>query len=154
SAPMLFNVTLVGRAPDNVNGGEGTSRGQIYRVGSAGKMSNMIVTNFSDFAMLVDSASSINAWNQGDLVVKSSIFFNNPTAGWANTAPQSLADGGVPPDMFDEAAKLSEASLANRDTDPQLTDATNVTAPNFKPKAGSPALTGGATPAGDTFFDP
>ena len=36
---------------------------------------------------------------------------------------------------------------------PMLTDATNTSAPNFVPKAGSPALTGGATPPADAFFD-
>lgn len=35
-----------------------------------------------------------------------------------------------------------------------LGDATSLTAPNFKPASGSPALTGGATPpATDTFFE-
>jgi hypothetical protein len=153
SSPKLYNVTLVGRAPDSSDPGEGRSRGMILRVGTAGLLNNVIVTNFNDWAMFVDGSNSQARWTDGSLAVKNSIFFKNPMAGWQNVRPSNLADGGVVADTFDEEMSLLAPSLNNRQVDPLLPSATNVTAPVFKPLTDSPALMGGATPPGDGFFD-
>jgi hypothetical protein len=148
SAPKLYNVTLVGRNPDTTPS-EGPSRGLMLRQGTAGIMANFIVTNFTSNAMTVDQASTATQWTVGALKVQNSIFFHNPSVGW------SAAPGSMPDNMFDEAMALSDVSLANRDIDPQLTDAMNEARPNFKPLTDSPALKGGAaTPPNDGFFDP
>jgi hypothetical protein len=152
SNPTLYNVSLIGRKPDNVNGGEGTSRGFILRTGTAGKLSNFIVTNFTDFSMFVDGPSCAEQWTKGDLSVKNSIFFGNGTADFTSV-PSSPLNGVVPAPDLDEGMALQAAALSNRSVDPMLEDALNVTAPNFKPKTGSPALMGGATPPSDGFFD-
>lgn len=68
----------------------------------------------------------------------------------------TLADGGSFLNL-DEAVGLQYPGYANREVDPQLTQVAlpaAETAPNFMPMAGSPALTGGATPPNDGFFDP
>jgi hypothetical protein len=153
SSPKLYNVTLVGRAPDSSDPGEGRSRGMALRVGTAGLLNNVIVTNFNDWAMFVDGSNSQARWTDGSLGVKNSIFFKNPMAAWQNVRPSNLADGGVVADNFDEEMALSAPSLNNRQVDPLLPSATNVTAPVFKPLTDSPALMGGATPPGDGFFD-
>lgn len=153
SNPTLFNVTLVGRAPDSSDPGEGRSRGMSFRVGSAGSLNNVVVTNFNDWAMFVDGSNSQARWTDGSLGVKNSIFFKNPMAAWQNVRPSNLADGGVPADNFDEEMALLAPSLNNRQVDPLLSSASVVTAPVFKPLTDSPALTGGATPPDDGFFD-
>ena len=153
SNPTLFNVTLVGRAPDSSDPGEGRSRGMSFRVGSAGSLNNVVVTNFNDWAMFVDGSNSQARWTDGSLGVKNSIFFKNPMAAWQNVRPSNLADGGVPADNFDEEMALLAPSLNNRQVDQLLSSASVVTAPVFKPLTDSPALTGGATPPGDGFFD-
>ena len=152
SSPILSNVTLVGRAPDTTNAGEGTSRGMTFRVGSAGQLHNMVVTNFKDWAMFVDGSSSKTQWDSAALVVKNSLFFHNATDAWQNVTPAALADGGVAADLVNEADALAAPSLNNRQLDPALTDATSIASPNFKPTATSVALTGGVVPA-DAFFD-
>ncbi|MBE2254442.1 MAG: hypothetical protein IAE78_33245 [Myxococcus sp.] len=153
SSPSLYNVTLVGRAPDSSDPGEGRSRGVVLRVGTAGLLNNLVVTNFNDWAMFVDGANSQARWRDGSLAVKNSLFFKNPAAAWQNVAPANLADGGAAVDDFDEAQALLAPSLGNRQADPLLPSATVVTAPVFKPLADSPALVGGATPPNDGFFD-
>ncbi len=144
SAPTLYNVTLVGRNPDTAPS-EGPSRGIIFREGTAGTLANAIVTNFTSAGIIVDKASTASQWNSGALQVKNSIFWSNPNVGWQNFTL-------MPDNMFDEAAALSAVPLANRQVDPQLTAPTAAT-PNWKPQAGSPALTGAATPPNDGFFD-
>lgn len=152
SAPTLYNVTLVGRNPDTA-ASEGPSRGVLLRVGTAGKLHNFIVTNFTDKGFMVDGAASATQWTQGALSISNSIFFENP-ASLIDYVSSPRADGGITDNLLNEVTELAAPSLANRfDVDPQLTAATNVTAPNFKPASGSPALTGGATPPNDGFFD-
>jgi hypothetical protein len=146
SSPTLFNVTLIGRSPDTTPS-EGPSRGLMLRQGTAGTLANLIVMNFTSNAMTVDQASTASQWTMGALKVTNSLFFNNPSAGW------TAAAGSMPDNGFDEAMALSAMSLANRQVDPQLTAAMNETAPSFKPLMDSPALTGGATPPADGFFD-
>ncbi len=152
SNPTLYNVTLVGRNPDKTNGGEGTSRGMVLRVGTAGKMSNMIVTNFTDWSMFVDGPACANLWTAGELAVKNSVFFNNGTNVFSQVESSKI-NGAVPTPDLNEGEALQVAALANRNVDPMLEDPTNVTKPNWKPKASAPVLTGGATPPNDGFFD-
>ena len=144
SAPQLYNVTLVGRNPDTTPS-EGASRGMIFREGTAATVANAIVMSFTSAGMIVDKTSTAAQWTSGALKVQNSIFWSNPSVGWQNFML-------MPDNMFDEAMALSDMTLANRQTDPQLTAPTAAT-PNWKPQAGSPALTGGATPPSDGFFD-
>ncbi|MFZ5446464.1 MAG: hypothetical protein ACOZQL_41130 [Myxococcota bacterium] len=153
SAPTLYNVTLVGRNPDTATS-EGPSRGMILRAGTAGKLSNVIVTNFTDKGFIVDGNPSKAQWTAGALSVANSIFFHNPDAGVTDYVAPPRADGGIADNMFDEPTELAAPSLSNRfDVDPQLGAPTSLTAPSFKPAAGSPALSGAATPPADGFFD-
>jgi hypothetical protein len=152
SNPTVYNVTLVGRKPDTANGGEGTSRGIVFKVGTAGKLSNLIVMDFTDWSMFVDGPVSAQLWNSGDLKVQNSVFFNNGTNVFSQVE-SSKVSGAVPMPDLNEGEALQVAALSNRNVDPMLEDPTNVKKPNWKPKAGSPVLTGGATPPDDPFFD-
>lgn len=152
SAPTLFNVTLVGRNPDTA-ASEGPSRGVILRAGTAGALSNVLVMNFTDKALIVDGNPSKAQWTSGALSVKHSVFFQNPM-GVTDYVSPPRADGGVTDNGFDEPTELAAPSLSNRfDLDPKLAAATSVTAPSFKPLADSPVLMGGAAAPSDGFFD-
>ncbi len=151
SNPQVFNVTMVGRKPEAKNG-EGPSQGMLYRVGTAGTISNVIVTNFTEWTLFVDGPDSANLWTSGELSVKNSIFFNNGAAVYSDV-PSSKVGTSIPTPDLNEGEALKAAALSNREADPMLTDISNATKPNFKPKAGSPVLSGGATPPNDGFFD-
>jgi hypothetical protein len=147
SAPVIYNGTIIGRAPDASNPGEGTSRGMVFRVGTAGQLFNLIVMNFNDFAMSVDGSASKAQWEAGALAVKNSIFSKNPVAPW-NNVTASTNDNG-----FDESLALQSGSMSNRDADPMVMGPTSATAPKFQVNVGSPALSGAAAPPNDGFFD-
>lgn len=73
------------------------------------------------------------------------------TPGDVDAAPGPDAPPGA--SCFDEEAFFKAAAYDNEfGTDPQLT-APNEPVPSFQPLAGSPVLTGGATPPDDGFFD-
>ncbi|PZR12377.1 MAG: hypothetical protein DI536_15810 [Archangium gephyra] len=149
SAPTLYNVTLVGRKPDTA-ASEGPSRGLILRAGTAGKLHNVIVTNFTSAGLLVDGIPSATQWTAGNLSVANSVFFENPAA-LTDYVSNPRPDGGITDNMLNEVTELAAPSLANRfDVNPQLTAIGTF---DFKPAAGSPVLTGGATPPNDGFFD-
>lgn len=151
SNPTLSNVTLIGRKPSTAPS-EGPSVGMIFREGTAATLMNAIVMNNTYEALRVDHSATVTQWNQGNLKVLSSIFFENPTLGATNWV-KSLGDGGTE-DLIDEAAKLAEASLGNRlGTNPGLTAPTSETAPNYTPTSGAAALSGGTTPPSGGFFD-
>jgi hypothetical protein len=152
SAPVLYNVTLWGRKPDTA-ASEGPSRTMILRAGTAGKLYNVIGTNFTDRGPIVDGNPSKAQWTSGALLVSNSIFFNNPDMGIQNYVAPPRADGGIADNGFDEVMEFTAPSLNNRLVDPKLTNGASLTAPNFMPMTGSPALTGGATPPSDGFFD-
>ncbi|MGV3625701.1 MAG: hypothetical protein ACO1OB_33125 [Archangium sp.] len=149
SAPTLYNVTLVGRNPDTA-ASEGPSRGVLLRVGTAGKLHNFVVTNFTDKGVMIDGAASATQWAQGALTISNSVFFQNPGS-LTDYISSPRADGGITDNLLNEVTELAAPSLANRfDVDPQLTAITTF---DFKPASSSVVLTGGATPPNDGFFD-
>ncbi len=153
SSPTIYNVTLVGRNPDTA-ASEGPSRGLILRAGTAGKLHNLIVMNFTDKGVLVDGNPSKTQWASGALSIHNSLFFTNPTHGVTDYVSAPRVDGGVTDNMFDEVVELGALSLSNRfDIDPKLAAPTSLLTPSFKPLAESPALMGGSAPPDDGFFD-
>ncbi len=153
SAPTLYNVTLVGRNPDTA-ASEGPSRGMILRAGTAGKLFNVLVMNFTDKGFIVDGNPSKAQWSAGNLLVSHSLWFQNPTSGVTDYVAPLRADGGVADNLFNEPTELAAPSLANRfDLDPKLAAPTSVTSPSFKPLSDSPVLMGGEAAPADGFFD-
>ena len=112
----------------------------IFKEGTEGQFNNLIVTNFTETGMYVTSTASAAAWPT-DLFVKNSIFFSNSTNdGVVDFVSPPAADGGVTDIGFDELAKIQAETTDRLGVDPQLTAATNVTAPNFKPASASPVF--------------
>lgn len=154
SMPTISNVTMVSNRSTTKN-----QPGMVIRRGAAARLSNHIVAFFSGLAADVRDTQMLAAGGRAQVIadtyIRSSIFFNN--APNMDNFPAEAQTGTPPADndgnLFDEAGVFGvNATSMNRVTDPMLTDARNLTAPNFKPMAGSPALTGAAVPS-DSFFD-
>jgi hypothetical protein len=146
SHPIIWNATLVGS-----NAAEGTAGmnqlGALLRRGTAGEITNMIMTHFADYDIDIRDDASVAQITSGDLTVTNSLFFDNGAV-----EPLNM---GLPNDSgFDEVAWLTGEPTNIFGTDPMLTDELNLAAPSFMPMAGSPVLAAGAgaTPPGG-FFD-
>jgi hypothetical protein len=147
--PTVYNVTMIGKK-DYVAAG---SWGALFRRGTGGMYFNHIITRWARGAVEVRDQQTMDQITAGNLFVKNSIFFDNMGADGNWPAP-NVGSAAAPILDFDEKTIFTAAAWSNRDAvDPMLTDPTNLTAPNFKPASGSPALTGGASPPDDGFFD-
>lgn len=141
SAPEIWNATFIGG-----DGAAADPQGGLHlRRGTAGKINNAIVMGFTKFAVDVDGASSVGQFGAGALAIKNTFFLKgtNASALW----PASFDGAGAGNDGgFDEAAQIGGDATNRANVDPQLADPKSVTAPSFKPNAGSPVLTGCGTP--------
>lgn len=131
--PTIYNVTLVGGG----NGAANSDVGMLLRLGTAGDIYNAIVMGFQDAGIDIDNTETV-----GRVTLQSSIIGLN------------AMDVSGDADGIDDVALVATAGWSNRvGVDPLLTAPFNTTAPDFRPAAGSPALTGFATPPSDGFFD-
>lgn len=141
SNPTIYNATLIG--VPNLD-----SKGLDFQSGAKGQFFNLLVADFGEYGVLVDSeATKANAVD-GSLDVRNSIFSNA-----ANFLPGSFPDGWSvlkwlttdPPERNNTAlpeGKHGIRSLEVTSIDLSLTD-------------GAPGLTNlAATPPDDGFFDP
>ena len=144
SAPTIFNVTLVGdpEGPESDNG-------MLIREGAAGMYANFIVVGFNKVGLDVNNESSHKQAEDGKLVVKNSIFFENGKGNFGDEKDKD-ADGNPIDDGFDEAAWAT--GLGNKENDPNLADPFNKDNPNFASGAGT-ASVNPASPPSDGFFD-
>lgn len=148
SAPQLWNVTLIG-GDGLANAPQG---GMHLRRGTAGKINNAIIAYFTKFAVDVDGTSATNQFNAGALEVKNTYFVKGTNASAAWPANFDVGSSGNQNDCpttdtcLDEASAIGGDSTNHVDTDVMLTNAKSTTAPSWKPQAGSPVLTGCATP--------
>jgi hypothetical protein len=158
NAPEIWNATMIGSDADPGEAGK-TQAAMHIRRGSAGSINNTIVAHFADFAVNVSDFSSAELADMGDLQIASSYFFDNANDsgdGWPTDFDVfNVAAMGDPEDLQEDDCEtpntncLDEAavfSTGNTFDDPELEDPTNLSVPNFAPAAGSPVLSGGATP--------
>jgi hypothetical protein len=147
--PTIYNATLVGKADYSVGSG---SFAMVLRRGTGGHYFNHLVINFPKAIEMRDSATEAQV-TAGDLYFKSSIFFNNNAlSGGNNFTP--VANPPAAGDI-DERTYIMNAANNNREVDPTMPAAAfNVSNPTFMIPGTSPAMTGGATPPSDGFFDP
>lgn len=128
SAPVLYNLTLLG------GGNPGTAqRGMTLRRGTAGQLSNLIVTDFPLAAVDVRDATTAEQAAFGTLAIRGAVFY----AGEASQAQLFPLERGAQDDDdgFDERAWLSGPAASNRfGGEPPLTAAApdNQT-PSFTP---------------------
>jgi hypothetical protein len=149
TGPTISNVTMIGK-PDYAL----DSWGARLRRGTSGKYWNHIIWGFKGGVALVENGLTKTQADMGNLFFKHSIFFaTGPVEGvWSSPKADPDPDSMMM-DKFDEKANFNKPENMLRLVDPMLEDPNSLAAPNFKPKAGSPALTGGMAPPGDAFFE-
>lgn len=148
SNPTIWNLSLIGSDAEPGLAGK-TQSAALFRRGTAGNIGNAVVAHFADFAINIADSATVKQCEAGAMTVHDSLFFDNGNSDWPADDTKKDDDGG-----FDDKGFFYKSDWKNTfGTDPMLTDATSTAAPNFLPKAGSPALTGGATPPSDAFFD-
>ncbi|MBX3221956.1 MAG: hypothetical protein KF795_15675 [Labilithrix sp.] len=135
--PVIYNATLCGQAgAANVLG-----YGMLVRNGTRLDANDLVVTGW--FSGL-DTTGNLGT----PLLLRSSVFFGN------TLNPVVDEDGGAGPAADDDNG-FSELDLfadgGNRDTDPNLVDCHDPTAP--KPWPGVALTAGARTPPNDGFFD-
>lgn len=145
TSPTWFNVTLVGpKQTDTSTINSLYKRGMHLRRNSQNKISNAIVMGYPT-GILLDGSKTISAAVNGTMYVNNSI-----VSGTTKFVDTTGSNGTFAPgSWFTTAGGRTYANNA----DVKLTDPFNLTSPNFLPQTGSPALTGGATPPNDGFFD-
>jgi hypothetical protein len=144
SAPEIWNATLIGGDGPPADKKQG---GFHLRRGTAGKINNAIVAFWNQFGADIDGAQSVGQFGTA-LTIKNTYFVKSTQVGLAVwPVGFDVSGGGVENDGgFDELAQIGGDATNKIDVDPLLTDAKNITAPNFKPAVASPVLTGCGTP--------
>ena len=137
SDAQIYNVTLVGDPK-----GKESDIGMLVREGAAGTYKNIIAMGFRKTGLRIDGDVSQRMAAEGKTIIQTCIFFGNTSEG---AEKQFHSD-------FEKNMAL-DAANSNRVVDPELGAPYDLTAPNFTPAAGSPALVGAATPPSDGFFD-
>ena len=136
SNPTIYNITLIGDR--DTNEGPESTHGMTLREGTAGTIRNAIVYGFKGNGIQVSTNASLAQAATGALSVKNTIVFNN-----GNNLHSSTVDG-----------IQAHAGGTLFLVDPRLTAPFSHTAPNFRPRPGSPALTRAfAVPPNDGFFE-
>jgi len=155
--PTVYNVTLVGKFNDAGARGHFAA---VFRRGTAGHYFNHIFADFATGIEIRDDKATKAQLENGNLFLKSSIFFKSKDAAGAAVPEDKWWPKAEAANDIDERALLMNqdpvTGWKNRYEDPALTDPFNLMAPNFKPKEGSPALKDFAVPEntdGSTFFD-
>ncbi len=151
SNPTIYNVTLVG----DPNGPE-SDTGLLLREGTAATLRNFIVIGFNKGGLDIDTGSSIQLANSGELSVQNTIFYNNKVDGAAE-GEKVPGNFEVDSDDIEEAAWARMPSFNNAEIDPMLMAPYSTSTPDFTPATTSPAVDGTvpvASPPDDGFFTP
>ncbi len=131
TAPLLANVTLIGKG---VNGAGGTPAestfGMRLRRGTGGHIANALVMGFGSSGLRIDDAETYNRIGEGLFSVTHSIVALNAS---------DFQDGDA------EAAFGTDGWSNRAGVDPMLGSPFDRASPDFRPRAGSPALEGFAT---------
>jgi len=140
SKPTIYNLTMIG--DPGLDAGPESTNGMRLRVGTAGLIRNFIVQGFKQDGIDVRDAAAIGLIASGDLSTTHGILWQNGTGGrnWGTSA-QTVA-----------LRTKDGATVAQ--VDPMLVAPFSRTAPDWRPAAGSPALTmTPAVPPNDGFFE-
>ena len=150
SHPKISNMTIVGPS----DAGALSDIGLQLRRGTAANILNSIVVGMNEYALDIDDPATFNnAYTDapgsytvlsGELTLENTILFDNQLGNFRD-------DAGDP--QTDTVFNTQQAN-ANLLVDPQLTRAQDVADPDFRPQAGSPALTGTWIDPADAFFLP
>jgi hypothetical protein len=150
SHPVLANLTLIG-SPDSSKSDDGL----LLREGTAANIANSVVMGWNEACVDVDHAETFsNAVTagvaSGELTISSTIL-----SCATNFLMDDEEDAQMNPvaDPWSVADFVMTLNTGNRTVDPGLTAAFDTAAPDFRPAAGSPAMTG-AQAMTDAWFTP
>jgi hypothetical protein len=176
SSPRLYNVTYVGS-----NGATKTKTDKelvaIFRTGTEAEFGNSLFLKAATFPIDVANKTTVENAKAGKVTISHSIFFDNAkqsawndTGMMCDTAPGTAGRSGDCSERactmgtestcsdasldLDEGAHFLATANNNLSSDPQLSDPTNLTAPNFKPATTSPALVATNAKTPPSGFDP
>lgn len=148
TSPTWWNVSLIGPlATTSTPINSLYKRGMHLRRSSRNKISNALIMGWPT-GIRLDGVNTIQGAMNGDMWIDNSI-----VSGWTSAALDTTAAGGANFDINTWFTSNGGRTYPTN-TDVMLTDAFNLSDPNPVPMAGSPALTGAATPPNDGFFDP
>ena len=142
SAPTIYNVTFCGD-PDRNEGPEST-RGVLFRRGTAGELHNFIIQGFKNVGLEVNGSSSLREAAQGSLRISHGVIYQTGAGGTSYGASSTLP-------LF--TSTFPNVRLGQN---PGIGDCHNHLAPDFLPTAVA-TLAGGqlapAVPPNDGFFE-
>ncbi|GMU87339.1 MAG: hypothetical protein AMXMBFR48_25800 [Ignavibacteriales bacterium] len=148
TSPTWFNVTMVGpKVTDTTTVNSLYRRGMHLRRNSQNKISNTLIIGWPT-GVLLDRSGTINGAINGTNYLKNSII--------AGATTKAIDTTGSPNLSWDPVAWFTTTNsgrIFTANSGAGITDPFNLNAPNFMPKAGSPALTGAIAPPADGFFD-
>jgi hypothetical protein len=148
TSPTWWNVTLIGPLEDS-----STPINSLYRRGmhlrrsSRNKISNAVIMGWPT-GIRLDGGNTIQAAMDGTMWINNSI-----VSGWTSAAMDTVSSGGRNFNINTWFTNSGGRTFATN-AEVMLTDPFNLDNPDLTPLAGSPVLTGGATPPNDGFFDP
>lgn len=136
SHPVISNMTIIG-AP---TAGQTSNMALLLRQGTAANIVNSVFVDMNTAGLDIDQSSTFNvAFTDatytaltGDLTVSNSWFFANAL---------DFRDDGADP-TTDSNFNALQADPNTTGADPQLEDVTSPSAPDYRPRAGSPLLVG------------
>ncbi|MBL7934724.1 MAG: T9SS type A sorting domain-containing protein, partial [Bacteroidia bacterium] len=145
TSPNWWNVTLIGpKATDATAIDAKYGHGLHLRRSSQNKIQNMLIVGWAKDGVYIDGTQTNTDAKNGLWWVKNSI-----VAGAAKAVDTTKAAGFDITKWFNDNSNRFYAS----NNDVKLNYAFGLSNTNALPVAGSPALTGGATPPSDGFFD-
>lgn len=147
TSPTWWNVSEIGPlATTSTPINSLYKRGMHLRRSSRNKISNALVMGWPT-GIRLDGQNTIQAAIDGTMWIDNSI-----VSGWTVVDLDTVASGGA---NFNINTWFTNngGRTYTANTDVMLTDPFNLSNPDPMPMAGSPALTGAATPPNDGFFD-
>lgn len=145
TSPTIYNATLIGDHPYTGV----ASYAAVFRRGTSGHYFNQMFYGFPKGPEFRDAETlaQLTATPTPTLEIKNSMFFGNDATPTNLPPPQATGD-------IDESLYINAANNDLLNVDPGLPAAAlNKTAPSFKLSASAAAMSGGATPPNDGFFD-
>jgi hypothetical protein len=164
---QAYNITMIGAGIRQAN--NELNDGMYLRANTGGLHYNHIIANFGGGGVVIDGNAArdnlyANPASDSGLVVANSLFFvkqrtsDADPAGNGNPIWAIRRGSGIGANDSTGLFPLYAASSGNTVGNPNFVrlnfdSPLDGNSPDLRPQAGSPALTGGATPPNDGFFD-
>jgi hypothetical protein len=147
TSPTWWNVSLFGPLADgSTNINSLYRRGMHLRRSSLNKISNALIMGWPT-GIRLDGVNTIQGAVNNNMWINNSI-----VAGWNSASMDTVSSGNLNFNIDNWFTNSGGRKFVNN-SEVMISDPFNLLSPNFIPLAGSPALTGAASPPADGFFD-